>query len=60
VNRQGQGQGGVHHPKRSAVRVFDGIRQVRVAWSEQMGPAAGPEVPDQRPGAGTQDAADLG
>jgi hypothetical protein len=31
-----------------------------MAWSERMWPDAGPEVPDQRPAAGAQDAADLG
>jgi hypothetical protein len=40
--------------------VVDRIGDVRMAWSEQMGPAAGPNVPDQRSGAGAQDAADLG
>jgi hypothetical protein len=47
---------GVHHPKRSIARVLDRIGQVRVAWSEQIGPDAGPEVPDERPGAGAQPA----
>ena len=36
------------------------IGQVRVAWSERMGPSTGPEVPDERPAARAQDAADLG
>jgi len=40
--------------------VVDWIGQVRVAWSEQMWPTAGPEVPDERPGAWAQHAADLG
>ena len=43
-----------------AVRVVDGIWQVGVPWSERMGPDAGPKVPDERPAAGAQDAADLG
>jgi hypothetical protein len=48
------------HPKWSATGVVHGIGDVRMAWSEQMGPDAGPKVPDQRSGAGAQDAADLG
>ncbi len=36
------------------------IGQVRVAWSERMGPDPGPEVLDQRPATWAQDAADLG
>ena len=57
--RPGPGRG-LGHPKRSATGVLDRVGQVRVAWSEWMGPDAGSEVPDQRPGAGAQDAADLG
>ena len=40
--------------------MFDRVGQVRMAWSERMGPDAGPEVPDERPGIGAQHAADLG
>jgi hypothetical protein len=40
--------------------MVDRIGQVGMAWSERMGPDPGPEVPDQRPGARAQDAADLG
>jgi hypothetical protein len=40
--------------------VVDRIGQVRVAWSERMGPDTGSEVPDERPGIEAQHAADLG
>ena len=40
--------------------MVDRIGQVAMARSERMGPDPGPEVPDQRPGTWTQDAADLG
>jgi hypothetical protein len=42
------------------MRLLDRIGDVRVAWSEWMWPDAGPEVPDERPGAWAQHAADLG
>ena len=42
------------------MRVVDRIGDVRVAWSERMGPDAGPQVPDERSAAGAQHAADLG
>jgi transposase len=51
---------GVHHPKPGATGVLDRVGQVRVAWPERMWPDAGSEVPDQRPVAWPQDAADLG
>ena len=40
--------------------MFDRVGRVRVAWSERVWPDAGPEVPDERPGAWAQHAADLG
>jgi hypothetical protein len=40
--------------------VVDRIGQVGVAWSEPMEPEAGSKVPDERPGAWAEHAADLG
>jgi hypothetical protein len=51
---------GFDHPKRGAACVFDRVGHVPVAWSKQMRPDTGPEIPDQRPGAWAQHAADLG
>src|SRR5215207_2355529 len=44
-----------HHAKRRALRVFDRIGHISV-----QSPNAGPEVPDERPGARSKHAADLG
>jgi hypothetical protein len=47
-------------PKRRTTRVVDRVGDVHMAWSEQMWPDTGPEVPDERPTTRAQHSADLG